>query len=102
MAYYRQLAYEDMRDVSLLQYLMDETDSSESFSRAILNNLGLNEALERSCNVLSGGERTKLSLAVLFSTKANMLILDEPTNFCLLYTSPSPRDLSTSRMPSSA
>lgn len=81
MAYYRQLAYEDMRDVSLLQYLMDETDSSESFSRAILNNLGLNEALERSCIVLSGGERTKLSLAVLFSTKANMLILDEPTNF---------------------
>ena len=79
MAYYRQLAYEeDMRDVSL-QYLMDETDSSESFSRAILK--GLNEALERSCNVLSGGERTKLSLAVLFSTKANMLILDEPTNF---------------------
>lgn len=81
MAYYRQLAYEDMRDVSLLQCLMDETGSSESFSRAILNNLGLNEALERSCNDLSGGERTKLSLAVLFSTKANMLILDEPTNF---------------------
>ena len=25
-----------------------------------------------------------------------------PTNICLLYTSPSPRDLSTSRMPSSA
>ena len=26
----------------------------------------------------------------------------ELNNFCLLYTSPSPRDLSTSRMPSSA
>ena len=26
----------------------------------------------------------------------------EAINFCLLYTSPSPRDLSTSRMPSSA
>ena len=26
----------------------------------------------------------------------------EPFVFCLLYTSPSPRDLSTSRMPSSA
>ena len=60
MAYYRQLAYEDMRDVSLLQYLMDETDSSESFSRAILNNLGLNEALDRSCNVLSGGEKNEI------------------------------------------
>ena len=27
---------------------------------------------------------------------------DSAHNFCLLYTSPSPRDLSTSRMPSSA
>ena len=27
---------------------------------------------------------------------------DEWNNICLLYTSPSPRDLSTSRMPSSA
>ena len=27
---------------------------------------------------------------------------DEPRTYCLLYTSPSPRDLSTSRMPSSA
>ena len=27
---------------------------------------------------------------------------DEASSFCLLYTSPSPRDLSTSRMPSSA
>ena len=29
-------------------------------------------------------------------------VLDRMTIFCLLYTSPSPRDLSTSRMPSSA
>ena len=31
-----------------------------------------------------------------------VLFLDELPEFCLLYTSPSPRDLSTSRMPSSA
>ena len=30
------------------------------------------------------------------------IILDSTDNICLLYTSPSPRDLSTSRMPSSA
>ena len=29
-------------------------------------------------------------------------IYNEEQNICLLYTSPSPRDLSTSRMPSSA
>ena len=30
------------------------------------------------------------------------LLKDKIDNICLLYTSPSPRDLSTSRMPSSA
>ena len=29
-------------------------------------------------------------------------IFTDPSYYCLLYTSPSPRDLSTSRMPSSA
>ena len=32
----------------------------------------------------------------------NEIIANEEIYFCLLYTSPSPRDLSTSRMPSSA
>ena len=40
------------------------------------------------------------------ATQANINILREPEGgvfgVCLLYTSPSPRDLSTSRMPSSA
>ena len=31
-----------------------------------------------------------------------LLTLIKEKDFCLLYTSPSPRDLSTSRMPSSA
>ena len=33
---------------------------------------------------------------------SNELLDGAATNLCLLYTSPSPRDLSTSRMPSSA
>ena len=32
----------------------------------------------------------------------NNELIQQINNFCLLYTSPSPRDLSTSRMPSSA
>ncbi|NWK84611.1 ABC-F type ribosomal protection protein [Staphylococcus sp. GSSP0090] len=86
MAYYRQLSYEEMKDVTLLNYLMEETDTTEAFARSILNNLGLNEALDRSCKILSGGERTKLSLAILFTTNANVLILDEPTNFLDIQT----------------
>ena len=37
----------------------------------------------------------------LRQTVAHRLSIDQP-KYCLLYTSPSPRDLSTSRMPSSA
>ena len=37
-----------------------------------------------------------------FSTRVASQIVQEHFNPCLLYTSPSPRDLSTSRMPSSA
>ena len=36
------------------------------------------------------------------SKKPSFVFVDGKFNFCLLYTSPSPRDLSTSRMPSSA
>ena len=36
------------------------------------------------------------------SEKLSFRIFADDTNICLLYTSPSPRDLSTSRMPSSA
>ena len=34
--------------------------------------------------------------------KGNYFVAKKGSSFCLLYTSPSPRDLSTSRMPSSA
>ena len=38
-----------------------------------------------------------------FQIKPNMKVVElSPGGGCLLYTSPSPRDLSTSRMPSSA
>lgn len=38
------------------------------------------ELLYRPYNTLSGGEQTKLQLAVLFSRENNFLLIDEPTN----------------------
>ena len=38
------------------------------------------EDAEKSLEVLSGGERRRLSLAILVQSGANVLILDEPTN----------------------
>ena len=34
--------------------------------------------------------------------RLKLVLIQDRLEFCLLYTSPSPRDLSTSRMPSSA
>ena len=49
----------------------------------------------------------KLNKSEFLSTFGNVFektewIAERVFNYCLLYTSPSPRDLSTSRMPSSA
>ena len=43
-----------------------------------------------------------ISLQYPFSSKDTLIVTKGEDNTCLLYTSPSPRDLSTSRMPSSA
>ena len=52
-------------------------------------------------NILSGKKGYDVTGDVLFENK-NLFDLETEERACLLYTSPSPRDLSTSRMPSSA
>jgi ATPase subunit of ABC transporter with duplicated ATPase domains len=47
---------------------------------ALLASLGLPKDPTRAIGTLSGGQRTRLSLARLSVTKAQLLILDEPTN----------------------
>ena len=49
-----------------------------------------------------GGLARSLMLKVLAKLQVGSLTLKEQGETCLLYTSPSPRDLARSRMPSSA
>ena len=76
----------------------------------LLNFVGLYQKRKLRAGDLSFGQQKLLELAMALMNEPEMLLLDEPTaginptliNGCLLYTSPSPRDVEESRMPSSA
>ena len=59
------------------------------------------EALKRGDKVITSGGIVGTVERIIDNDKVEVQIA-ENINVCLLYTSPSPRDLSTSRMPSSA
>ena len=61
----------------------------------IIGLIAANFAPDNRKKIIAWGVAAAFIFRIFFATGANYI-------FCLLYTSPSPRDLSTSRMPSSA
>jgi ATPase subunit of ABC transporter with duplicated ATPase domains len=76
--------HEDIRPGFSVLDIMQEASTpgqSESELRGILAHFGLTgDVSSQEAATLSGGEKTKLSLARLVGGKANVLLLDEPTN----------------------
>ncbi|WP_051538112.1 ribosomal protection-like ABC-F family protein [Butyrivibrio proteoclasticus] len=69
-------------DKTVLENVKRVSIQSESLSRIILARLLLSERdMNKKARDLSGGERMKLSFAMLFVSDVNLLILDEPTNY---------------------
>ncbi|MBP5453295.1 MAG: ABC-F family ATP-binding cassette domain-containing protein, partial [Lachnospiraceae bacterium] len=67
---------------TVLENVRKVSIQSESLSRIILARLLLSERdINKLAKDLSGGERMKLSFAMLFVSDVNLLILDEPTNY---------------------
>lgn len=67
---------------TVLQNVMEESVQKEGIARTILARLLLSAGdMQKKAGVLSGGERVKLAFAKLFVGRANVLILDEPTNY---------------------
>ena len=76
-------------------FLQDKSDEEKKQSKGLLSNWDP-KSEDHKIYEEKDEEKEKLFLKAI-----EEVILDQ-TSSCLLYTSPSPRDLSTSRMPSSA
>jgi macrolide transport system ATP-binding/permease protein len=69
-------------DKTILENVMDGSVKPEPEVRTILARLLISrENVFKRVSVLSGGEKVKVSLAKILVSKANFLILDEPTNY---------------------
>lgn len=84
---YRQMDYKLFGEETILSFLMKHAEYPESLVRSILNHLNFAQfELNKPLSALSGGEATRLSIALVFTRSSNVLILDEPTNFIDLST----------------
>jgi ATPase subunit of ABC transporter with duplicated ATPase domains len=68
-------------DKTALEHLANASVETEPQRRSLLGAFGLSgDAAHQKPGTLSGGERAKLAMAILASSNANLLVLDEPTN----------------------
>ena len=87
----RLMSVEKLEDFSSI-----EIGTSSDFMRGI--KIGASVSIDGVCLTVTSIKEKSLTFDIIVET----LKVTNLSNFCLLYTSPSPRDLSTSRMPSSA
>lgn len=84
---YRQMDYKLYGNESTVGFLMRHTAMNEPIVRSMLVSLGFPpDEVMKPVNKLSGGEATRVSLALMFVKPSNVIILDEPTNFIDLIT----------------
>ena len=81
IGYYAQEHENIAAGVDLLTHVQTEADRPLAELRGLLGMYGLTgEMAFQDAGTLSGGEKTKLSLALLTAGRHNLLLLDEPTN----------------------
>jgi len=74
------------QDKTILENVSQDSLQSETLIRTVLARLHFyQDDVHKPIHVLSGGERVKVSLAKLFVSDCNTIILDEPTNYLDVY-----------------
>lgn len=69
-------------NASIIENVMESSIYTENFARLLLARLLFKgEMVYKKIDILSGGERVKVSLAKILLQDINLMILDEPTNY---------------------
>jgi ATPase subunit of ABC transporter with duplicated ATPase domains len=80
VGYYAQ-EHEQIEDgLSVLGHMPQESGLNDQTLRSLLGHFLLADKIDQNASTLSGGEKTKLALAMLVAARPNVLLLDEPTN----------------------
>ena len=82
ISYFRQDLKNLDENKSIIENILKDTIQDETTIRNILASLNIKgDDIYKKVEVLSGGERVKVSLTKIMTSNSNFLILDEPTNF---------------------
>ena len=80
LGYYAQEHEQIESGVSVLDHMRRGAGLPEQALRSLLGRFLLADKIDQDAATLSGGEKTKLALAMLVAERPNVLLLDEPTN----------------------
>ena len=80
LGYYAQEHEQIVAGKTVLDHMRDASGLPDLQLRTLLGHFLLADKVEQDASTLSGGEKTKLALAMLMTSRPNVLLLDEPTN----------------------
>ncbi len=80
VGYYAQEHEQVERGTTVLEHMKGVSDQPPQVLRTVLGHFLLADKIDQDADSLSGGEKTKLALAMLVMGRPNILLLDEPTN----------------------
>jgi len=80
LGYYAQEHEQILPGVSVFDHMREAARLPDQILRTLLGAFLLADKVDQDASTLSGGEKTKLALAMLVASRPNVLLLDEPTN----------------------
>ncbi len=80
VGYYAQEHEQVVSGKTVLDHMRDASGLPDLQLRTLLGHFLLADKVEQDASTLSGGEKTKLALAMLMTSRPNVMLLDEPTN----------------------